>query len=190
MSIQLSQEQFSELIESVSRAGKKKGKSIIKDFTNSPNLIDWINNDFEFLPVSKLISCDLPDFYVNNIIHNLENCDQKAIPIICSDSNKRQFFYKENGAWINNKKFIEVLKYRIFQNALSQVKEKYINPIVDNKNYNYDCDEQTFEQSKTYDKMVILAKLCDIDKYPTTKLHDKILIKLAKKIKEEIIDSD
>lgn len=190
MAIQLSEEQFSQLISNVTN--KKKTKSIVKDFNNAPNLNEWLDNSFEFLSVAKLMQVDLPDFYVNTILHNLDLCGKNMSPIICADANKRHFYYKYDDKWLKDKKFIEIIKKKVFQDAIIQIQNKYIKPIIDDSiDYNDELkSEKQFESSKNYEKLQIVSKLCDVDKYPTIKLYEKILIKLGKKMKEENIDSD
>ncbi len=180
-SITLNEEQFNALINKT--MGKSKTRSIKLHFINAPSFSSWIET-FEYLPVSKLLTISMPEFYIQTIMKNLNNCADNERPLICSDTHRKKFYYKEDTInWSKNDKFIDMCYKNIYRNATTQVLQKYTN------NNNNDDDEYSEHQKpragSDYEKMEILKSLCDIDKYPYHKLMNKILIGLAKEMKND-----
>lgn len=179
MSITLSQDQFAALINKT--MGKSKTISIKMHFINAPSFNDWVQN-FEFLPVSKLMSMSMPDYYINTIMLNINNCLDNERPLVCSDARRKTFYYKiSDNEWSKNDKFIDECYKVIYKNATQQVLNKYTNYDDDDE---YEDNEKA-KQGSQYEKMEILKVLCDVEKYPYHKLMNKILIGLAKEMKHD-----
>ena len=180
MSITLNEEQFNALINKT--MGKSKTISIKLHFINSPTFKDWLQT-FEFLPVSKLMSMSMPEYYINTIMLNINNCLDNERPLICSDSRRKRFYYKVNDIqWLKDDKFVDECYKIIYKNATQQILNKYTNHNDDDDEYD---DNQKAKQGSQYEKMEILKILCDVEKYPYHKLMNKILIGLAKEMKHD-----
>lgn len=179
-SITLNEEQFAALINKT--MGKSKSRSIKLHFINAPTFSNWIDT-FEYLPVSKLLTISVPEYYIQTIMKNLNNCADNERPLICSDSHRKKFYYKVDSVnWSKDDKFIDMCYKYIYKNATTQVLQKYTNHHDDDDEYD---DIQKPKAGSEYEKMEILKSLCDIDKYPYHKLINKILIGLAKGMKHD-----
>jgi len=179
-SITLNEEQFNALINKT--MGKSKTRSIKLHFINAPSFSSWIET-FEYLPISKLLTISMPEYYIQTIMKNLNNCVDNERPLICSDTHRKKFYYKEDTInWSKNDKFIDMCYKNIYRNATTQVLQKYTNNNNDDDEY---LEYQKPRAGSDYEKMEILKSLCDVDKYPYHKLMNKILIGLAKEMKND-----
>jgi hypothetical protein len=180
MSITLNEHQFNALLNKT--MGKSKTRSIKLYFINAPTFTNWLQT-FEFLPVSKLMSYSMPEYYIKTIMLNINNCTDNMRPLLCSDTRRKKFYYKvSDSEWLKDDRFIEQCYKAIYRNATEQILHKYTNYNDDDDEYD---DNTSAKQGSQYEKMEILRTLCDVDKYPFHKLMNKILIGLAKEMKQD-----
>lgn len=188
MSVTLTAEQFAALIANVNVAPKKKTKSLLKDCGNAIDIEQFVEH-LEYLKVHKLMTMDLCEFVCQTIKMNIERLEDDEMPFICSDAKRRTFYYKTNGEWKKGNDFIRIIFNRIWKRASQDICNKY-NIIQDDENDDDDDEtiERKFENSKHYEKQVILKSLCYADKYSSEKLLEKILNKLGRTLKNNDFD--
>lgn len=188
MSVTLTAEQFAALIANSNVAPKKKTKSLIKECNNAIDIEQFMEH-LEYLKVNKLMTMDLCDFVCQTIKMNIEPLEDDELPFICADARRRTYYYKSNGEWKKGTEFIRLLFNRIWKRASQDICEKF-NKIQDDTNDNDDDEtiERKFENSKHYEKQIILKNLCYADKYSSEKLMEKILNKLGKYLKNTDFD--
>lgn len=190
MSVTLTTEQFAALLANVNVAHipKKKTKSLLKDYVNAIDIEQFIEH-LEFLKVHKLMTMDLCDFVCQTIKMNIERLDDDELPFICADAKRRTYHYKSNGEWKKGTEFIKLLFNKIWKQASKDLYEKY-NKIHDDMDDSDDDEtiERKFENSKHYEKQIIIKNLCYADKYSSDKLMEKILNKLGKYLKNSDFD--
>lgn len=180
MSITLNEEQFAALINKT--MGKSKSRSIKLHFIAAPSFRDWLQN-FEFLPVSRLMTLSMPDYYIKTIMLNINNCLDNERPLICSDARRKKFYYKVSDVeWSKDDKFVDECYKVIYKNATQQILHKYTSYNDEDDEYG---EEQKAKQGSQYEKMEILKVLCDVEKYPYHKLMNKIMVGLAKELKHD-----
>lgn len=162
--VTLTNEQF-ELLLNAKTQPKKQVKSLINDFNDALNVEDFVET-MEFLPINLMLSIDLPEYYSRTIIKNIEKLKVNQLPIICANYKQEKFYYRTGNEWEKGTEFIHKLHSVIYKNAVKEALE-----IKANKN---NTDYQDINE--------ILYNFCDVDKYPLTKLKDKIISKIAKKL--------
>lgn len=186
MSVTLTTEQFSALIDATTSASKKKfSKTDLKQRTNAINLEQFINQ-FQYQSVSTLTSMEMPDFVVHSILANLQQLEDEERPFICSNHQTKSFYYKSavnNNEWVKGNDFIHKLYSKIYKDASAQIINRH-NAIVNDDESDDDVIERKYETSQHCNTQNILRNLCNCDKYPYAKAIDKVLSKLGKSIKE------
>lgn len=180
MSVTLTEEQFNALMNKT--MGKSKSRSIKMHFFNAPTFKNW-SQTFEYLPVSKLLTISVHEYYVQTIMKNLNSCLDNERPLICSDAHRKKFYYKvDSMEWSKDDRFVDECYKLIYRNATNQILQKY----TTHNNDNDECDDNSKpKEGSQYEKMEILKVLCDIDKNPYHKLMNKILTGLAKEMKQD-----
>lgn len=144
----------------VAQSQKKMPKTILKNVKPNISIEEFIDN-IEIIDVTKLLTCKLPMYYCLVIMHNLEKLECKNRPIVCTDSRQKKFYCYTDNDWKIDKKFIKSIKNKIFGLVFD-----------------------TFLQMKreirdSEDILNCISNFCDVDKYPTEKLLDKICIDLG-----------
>lgn len=200
MSVTLTAEQFALLLANINVAHqpapqqlpsqietppKKKTKSLIKDYVNAVDIEQFVEH-LEYLKVHKLMTMDLCEFVCQTIKMNIERLEEEEMPFVCANYQKRSFYYKSNGEWKKGTEFIKMIFNKIWKKASKDVCDKF-NKIHDDENDDDDDEtiERKFENSKHYEKQIILKSLCYADKYSSDKLMDKILNKLGRTLKND-----
>lgn len=161
--LNLLQEQQTSMNEIKQQLNKKKyAKNFLKDM--QPILFEQFLENLTIIPIDYLLDMKLPKYYMKTIMTNLEKYESIHRPIVCSDIKNRKCHYFTNGEWKQNKEFIKVLKNKIFSMVIEQIiKTKTGSGFRD-------------------DTMMCLSNLCDVDKYPDSKLFEKILSNLCDEI--------
>lgn len=142
---------------------KKMPKTILKDIKPNVTIEQFIEN-LEIIPISKLLNCKLPTYYVNTIMYNLELLEGKNHPMICTDARQKKFYYYTEGEWKLDKKFIREIKSKIFHLVVDK--------IIDLKKLTNNNEETC----------ICISTFFDVETYPAEKLLDKIQVELGKKM--------
>jgi len=182
MSIILTNEQFTSLLENRTPVSKKINKKDLIKRTDSINLEDFITN-FKYLSVSKLLSMELPDFVYQSIEENINRLDDEELPFVCSNYQTKSFYFKKNNEWNKGNDFIKQIYDKIYKHAINEILTAYNKQYIDCTN-DEDKNEKKYEASRDCEKQNILKNLCNCEKYPYDKLIDKVLNKLAKRLKQ------
>lgn len=150
---------------------KKTTKTLINDIKPAITLEKFIE-DLTIISTDKLISMSLPDYYANIINENLQKYSMKDRPIICSNPKLKKFYYWNGTEWNRGNNNFTPIRMAIFQKVCKALLEK-------KKLMN--CHDQT---------QMCIHNFFDVDKYPTEKLVEKILIKLGSIIDRDDYDSN
>ena len=142
---------------------KKMPKTILKDIKPNVTIEEFIEN-IEVIPLTKLLTCTLPAYYVNTIMFNLEKLESKNIPMVCTDARQKKFYYFTDGEWKLDKNFMKKLQSNIFDIVVRKL------VIMKNLTRN---NEETCRCFYTF---------FDVETYPLEKLLDKIAVELGKKM--------
>ncbi len=188
MSVTLTTEQFSALINNVNIAPKKKTKSLVKEYVNAANIEEFVEN-MEFLKVSKLLNIEIIDFIVETIKMNIDHLEETEYPFVCANYQKRFFYYKTKGEWKKGSEFIKLLYNTIVRQAYRQIDVKYSDKVIykaDNDNDTDEIIEKRYDTSKHSEKQQIFLNLCHVDKYSFEKVYEKVLTKLGKMLKADL----
>lgn len=164
--IVLSEEQFNQLINN--KVVKKITINELNKTRNNSIDIETFIDNFEFQNVTKIINSDVIEYLVSSIIENIEKLEDDDIPIVCSNAQTKQFFYKTNGKWIKETDFMEKLYKIVYHNAIGQVLGNFASIRDDPINA---------------EKQRIVCKLCNADENPLHKIIDKSLLKLGRHLK-------
>ena len=162
MSVTLSADQFAALL-SAKTMPKKRVKSLLTDFNDAPNIEDLINGDNFILPDVMSLGCvELPRYYGDCIIKNIEQFQTKEIPIHCTDYRRKKFYYRTNNAWMKGDDFVQKFMTKIYRTTMATLCERL-------KNHSTYCETQA-----------MIASFNDNERFPHTKLKEKILTYIAK----------
>jgi hypothetical protein len=167
--IVLTEDQFNQLINN--KVVKKITINELNKTRNTAIDIETFIENFEFQNVTTIINSDVIEFLVNSIIYNIEKLEDDDIPIICSNAQTKQFFYKTQGKWIKETDFMNKLYFKVYNNAIGQVIG----------NFRSICDDPI-----NAEKQRIVCKLCDCDNYPLHRIVEKSLLKLGRHLKSKI----
>lgn len=166
--IVLTEDQFNQLINN--KVVKKITISELnKTRNNSINIETFIEN-FEFQNVTNIINSDIIEYLVTSIINNIEKLEDDDIPIVCSNAQTKQFFYKTQGTWIKETNFMERLYKMVYHNATQQLMGNFAT---------------IYDDPLHAEKQKIVVKLCDADTFPIHKIVDKSLLKLGRHLKSK-----
>lgn len=179
MSVTLTTDQFTTLINSVNVAPKKKTKSLITEYVNAANFEDFLTN-FKYLKVSKLQTLSLVNFIVETIKLNLDHLEETEYPFVCANKQTRVFYYKSNDKWIKGTEFIKVLHSKIVKKAYAELLDDFNDIYKEDVNLNDEEEiEKRYNSSKHSIKQEIIMNLCCADKMSYEELFKKILTKLG-----------
>lgn len=179
MSVTLTTDQFSALINSVNVLPKKKTKSLITEYVNAQNFEDFLV-DFKHLKVSRLQSLSLVNFVVETIQMNLDHLEETEYPFVCANKQTRVFYYKSNDKWIKGTEFIKVLHSKIVKQAYAELLDDFNELYKEDVGLNDDEEiEKRYSSSKHSIKQEIIMNLCVADKMSYEELFKKILTKLG-----------
>lgn len=180
--VTLTAEQFSSLLDK--SITKKITKADLEKRTNVINIDEFVNN-LKCVSVHKLLNMELPDFMVYSIMENINSYEDEVLPFVCSNSQTKTFYYKENNEWLKGTSFIKPIYNKIYKNAVDQVLKKMNYKRIDSTDDDFeDEDENSTANRDDNEKQRILCNLCNVDKYPYDKCVDKVLSKLGKLIKQ------
>lgn len=166
--IVLSEEQFNQLINN--KVVKKITINELNKTRNNSIDIETFIDNFEFQNVTKIINSDVIEYLVSSIINNIEKLEDDDIPIVCSNAQTKQFFYKTNGKWIKETNFMEKLYKMVYNNAIGQVMGNFASI----------CDDPIHAE-----KQRIVVKLCNADENPLHRIVEKSLLKLGRHLKSK-----
>ena len=167
-SIVLSEDQFNQLINN--KVVKKITINELNKTRNNAIDIETFIENFEFQNVTNIINSDVIEYLVSSIINNIEKLEDDDIPIVCSNAQTKQFFYKTQGKWIKETDFMEKLYKIVYHNAIGQVLGNFASI----------CDDPIHAE-----KQRIVCKLCNPDENPLHKIIDKSLLKLGRYLKSK-----
>jgi hypothetical protein len=150
----------------------KKTKSLLNDFKPLVTINDILDN-MEYLPLNNLLTQDLPKFYVRIIMLNLEKINEYKRPLVCSDPQRKKYYYWNGNEWIKSNDFIRLFYKKIFKHYAALFSLQ-LNKILQEAN----------EQNN------LIGKFFDVDKWPIDKLLSKVLILLGSELKISGTDID
>lgn len=183
MTVNLTTEQFSALLNNVNVAPKRKTKSLINDYKDAMDIEDFITN-LKYLNVSRLANMSLIDFVVETVKMNLDPIEERDFPFVCANYQKRLFYYKTKGEWKKGMEFIKMIHSKISKQAYKELVDDYTEMYKDDLDVEDDeLISKRYDGSKHATKQQIIMNLCHIDKYSFEKLFDRILAKLGKLLK-------
>lgn len=166
--IVLSEDQFNQLINN--KVVKKITiNELNKTRTSSINIETFIEN-FEFQNVTNIINSDIVEYLVSSIISNIEKLEDDDMPIVCSNAQTKQFFYKTCKEWVKGTDFMEKLYRIVYNNAIGQVMGNFAS---------------IFDDPIHAEKQRIVVKLCDCDAFPLHRIVEKSLLKLGRHLKSK-----
>jgi len=167
MTANLTQEQILQLLTSaLTNKPQEKGKDSINLYTIIPSVTyEKFLESFQCLPAEYINNMDLHTYIFRNINDNLNRILEKDRPIAMPNQKTKTLFFYIDGKWQEDiDKSILTKLYRFINNTAIK------NLTAEIK------QDQTFMRSSGY-----LIKLCDIDKYGSTRmLMEKVLNALTK----------